>query len=86
MAKNQHSPTLPPLSEDVILSHKEAAARMGIASQTLYNLRGRHEGPCYIRLGRKPVYRLSDIEAYLNARRIETRRAFGLPDDPGQQV
>jgi predicted DNA-binding transcriptional regulator AlpA len=58
--------------EDRVLSEKEAARYLNLARQTLSNLRFKKEGPPYIRLLPGRIgYKLSDLEAYLAARRID---------------
>jgi uncharacterized protein YjcR len=54
-----------------LLSTAEAAARLGIATQTLRAWRGRGTSPKYIRYGHvraRAMYRVADIEAWLRER------------------
>jgi predicted DNA-binding transcriptional regulator AlpA len=44
----------------------EAAAHVGIASSTLVKLRMIGEGPSYIKIGRRVVYDLSDVDEWLS--------------------
>jgi hypothetical protein len=46
---------------------KAAAAHLGICPRTLDNWRSQSRGPRYIRVGRRVVYRLADLECYLDA-------------------
>ncbi len=48
----------------VHLTPKDLSARWHIATQTLDNWRWRGEGPRYLKIGGRVIYRLEDIEAY----------------------
>lgn len=55
----------------------EAAQYLGLSSAYLSASRltpPRTDGPPFVRLGRAVRYRLADLDAYLEARRVETRR------------
>jgi predicted DNA-binding transcriptional regulator AlpA len=53
-----------------ILLTREAAAHLRAAESTLEKWRIRGDGPPFIRIGpRKIAYRLSDLDAWLEARR-----------------
>ena len=54
-----------------VLNDVGAAAFLGLAVQSLRNARSRREGPPYIKMGRRIVYRVSDLEEYLNRHRID---------------
>ena len=49
----------------------EAAQRLGLHPRTLDNWRSQQRGPRYIRLGRRIVYRLSDLQSYMDKRVVE---------------
>ena len=51
-------------------SNEETAKILGIAKQTLHNLRHHRKGPNYYRIGRLIRYREEDIAEYLNNRRV----------------
>lgn len=53
-----------------VLNVQQAAAYLGLAPQSLYNMRFRGVGPAYHKLGSRTVYRVSDLELYLAERRI----------------
>ncbi len=58
----------PSLSE-VFLSTREAAERCGLQYQTLCSWRSTGRGgPRYLKLGRKVVYRESDLQAWIDSR------------------
>lgn len=67
-------PTTPPL----VLDTKAAARHLGLAASTLSKLRLSGEGPAYAKLGRRCVYRRSDLEAFIAA---NLRRSTS---DPGR--
>lgn len=46
----------------------EVAEYLGVAVQTLYNMRARSEGPRSTKVGGRVRYRWSDVDAYLDAR------------------
>ncbi len=48
----------------VHLRPEDLSARWHIATRTLDNWRWRGEGPRYLKIGGRVVYRLEDIEAY----------------------
>jgi predicted site-specific integrase-resolvase len=53
-----------------LLTHNEAAQALNIAAQTLYNWRHARKGPDYVMIGSKPMYRITDIDDYINSNRI----------------
>ena len=54
---------------------KGAAKRLKVAEQTLANWRHLRKGPAYIKMsGGKIIYREADLDAYLNARRIDPEK------------
>ena len=50
---------------------RNAAKRLNIAEQTLANWRHLRKGPAYIRIGRKIIYRETDLVAFENKHRID---------------
>ncbi|WP_146908820.1 helix-turn-helix transcriptional regulator [Arenimonas daejeonensis] len=58
------------------LSEREAAAYLGVGSErTLQDWRHRKIGPVYSKLGRRVVYDLADLDAFLAAGRVEPKAA-----------
>ena len=53
-----------------VLNVSQAATYLGLAPQSLHNMRFRGVGPAYHKLGSRVVYRISDLELYLMERRI----------------
>lgn len=49
---------------DIHLTTEELAARWQVHPRTLANLRTRGEGCRYLKLGRRVLYRVADIEAF----------------------
>jgi predicted DNA-binding transcriptional regulator AlpA len=47
------------------LNEQELAERLGISRKTLQKWRSLGIGPAYLKLGAKVVYRVEDIEAYI---------------------
>lgn len=55
-----------------LLNTRQAAEYIGYKNpQTLVNQRAKRVGPNYIKIGRRIVYDLRDLEAYLDARRVK---------------
>jgi len=51
-------------------NHKEAAAYLGIAQQTLYNWRNQRRGADYLRIGSKIIYLKSDLDKFIESHKI----------------
>lgn len=47
------------------LTPKEVSEQYGVPGGSLANLRWRKEGPRYYRVGRRILYKVSDVEAWL---------------------
>ena len=52
------------------LNAREAAAYLGVAYQSLCNMRHQRRGPAYIKVGRKVVYNIADLDSYLDNNRV----------------
>lgn len=53
-------------TELALLDEKEAAARLCLSVSTLRNWRAQHEGPKYVKLGRRSIrYQQSDLTAFV---------------------
>ena len=59
---------------EVCLSQIELAARWKISHRTLERWRWAQEGPRYLKIGGRVVYRLSDVEAF-------ERKVQSVPDE-----
>jgi predicted DNA-binding transcriptional regulator AlpA len=51
-----------------VISAKAAARFVGLSASTLAKLRLNGNGPAYCKLGRRVVYRVSDLESWLESR------------------
>lgn len=54
---------------------KEAAHFVGIAPKTLRNLRNSGGGPLFINAGRRILYEVADLEAWLGQRKFSSTAA-----------
>lgn len=52
------------------LSEREAAGHLGISIRTLQDWRQRRTGPAYSKVGRRVVYDVLDLDAFLAAGRV----------------
>jgi len=59
---------------EVCVNQKELAARWKISHRTLERWRWVQEGPRYLKIGGRVVYRLSDVEAF-------ERKVQSAPDE-----
>jgi predicted DNA-binding transcriptional regulator AlpA len=66
---------------DEAMDVQAAACFTGIAVATLAKMRCMGGGPLFVKLGRRVVYRRSDVIAWLNARRVRntTEAAQSVP-------
>lgn len=55
---------------------KEAAGVVGLSPATLNTLRSRGGGPPFYKLGRRVVYRVADLRAWLDSKQV-TSTAMG---------
>ncbi len=60
-----------------LLTGQEAAAYLGLSEQTLRIHRIRGGGVRFVKVGRLVRYRISDLEAYLDARTFENTSQIG---------
>lgn len=54
-----------------VFNDVRAARYLGLAPQTLRNMRHYGKGPVYHKLGSRVVYKICDLEKYLAERRID---------------
>ncbi len=66
------------MTENMTLNHNQAAEYLGVAAQTLYNWRHETRGPDYVKMGRKIVYRLSDLDHFIESQKISLRKELGV--------
>lgn len=55
-----------------VLDSPRAAEYLSVTEQYLRRLRHEGKGPRYAKLGRRAVYRVEDLEAYVNDRLVST--------------
>ncbi|MGV9672467.1 MULTISPECIES: helix-turn-helix transcriptional regulator [unclassified Gordonia (in: high G+C Gram-positive bacteria)] len=48
-----------------LLNTKQAAEYVGLAFQTMSNMRWRGDGPAYVKMGRTVRYRRADLDAWV---------------------
>lgn len=65
---NDPASVLPHSNTSTLLSADATAAFLGVQVRTLANWRVQGRGPKYVRIGRRPFYRNSDIEGWLEER------------------
>ena len=58
--------------EDQFLNQARLATRWQISPRTLERWRWSGEGPAFVKIGGRVVYRLEDVEAYEAGRRCES--------------
>jgi hypothetical protein len=56
-----------------MLSTKELAERWKMTPDALKQMRYLRQGPVFVRIGTRVLYRLEDVEAYEKANRVPTR-------------
>jgi hypothetical protein len=59
------------LEKTNMLNETGASLFLGVAKQTMANWRSQRRGPVYHKLSRRVVYRLSDLEDFIQSCRIE---------------
>ena len=64
------------MQSKLCLTQKELARRWAISHRTLERWRWTGEGPDYLKLGGRVVYRLQDVEAYENTQRFESTAQY----------
>lgn len=58
-----------------LLTPDQAGAYLRTHPRTLANWRVRGEGPTFCRIGRRPFYRLAELNAYIEGRQFSHRAA-----------
>lgn len=53
----------------------------GLGLSTLRNYRPLRKGPPYVKVGRAVLYERSDVFAWLNAQKIQTKDSMGMKND-----
>jgi predicted DNA-binding transcriptional regulator AlpA len=60
-----------------LLDAQKAAAWTGLSTSTLAKLRLSGNGPTYAKLGRRVVYRIDDLQAWIEAHRFKSTSEYG---------
>jgi predicted DNA-binding transcriptional regulator AlpA len=60
-----------------LLDAQKAADWTGLSTSTLAKLRLSGNGPTYAKLGRRVVYRIDDLEAWIEAHRFKSTSEYG---------
>jgi predicted DNA-binding transcriptional regulator AlpA len=68
-ALSEHAPTSAARGEATYLNGMDAGTRLGLSPETLYAWRREGKGPPYIRLGRRIMYKVADLDAWMAANR-----------------
>ena len=55
-----------------VVDVREAARRLGVSKSHLDKMRMQRSGPRYSKLGHRVVYRLADLEAWLDNSSVQT--------------
>jgi excisionase family DNA binding protein len=70
-----NTPTVQPTApHHTVVDTMGAAEYVGLHPRTLENWRSQGRGLRYLRVGRRIVYRIADLEAYLESRVVEPSR------------
>jgi len=60
----------------LVLNAGQAAKRLGLSASTLAKMRLYGTGPAYSKLGRRVVYRLEDLEAWVAANQYHSTSEY----------
>jgi predicted DNA-binding transcriptional regulator AlpA len=60
----------------LVLNAEQVAQRLGLSISTLAKMRLYGTGPAYSKLGRRVVYRLEDLEAWITANRYQSTSEY----------
>lgn len=64
------------MNQTMVVNESEAAQFLGLKRQTLANWRG-VKGPKYVKVGGRIVYKISDLEDFLNRNTIDPEARQG---------
>jgi predicted DNA-binding transcriptional regulator AlpA len=66
------------MAVDELLTIEQTAQVLGVSPKTLHNKRSQGRGPLSFRVGKRIMYRRSDLDAYLESARVATLRGGEL--------
>jgi predicted DNA-binding transcriptional regulator AlpA len=72
MLKAGEGPVSPTPAAPTINEH-EASRYCGLSRDYLRKARARNRGPAFLKIGKAVRYRISDLDAWLSAKRVSTR-------------
>lgn len=55
----------------VVVDEKQAASYLDVSVKTLQARRAAHKAPAFLKIGRSVRYRLTDLDAFLAAHRVD---------------
>jgi predicted DNA-binding transcriptional regulator AlpA len=64
-------------TNSALLNAQKAADWTGLSTSTLAKLRLTGNGPTYSKLGRRVVYRVGDLDAWIEAHRFKSTSEYG---------
>ena len=64
---------------DELLSEDEVAARLKVARGTLRTWRNRGQGPAFVKAGDLLRYRVADVQAWVESRRVVPSQKVATP-------
>lgn len=64
---------------DELVSEQELAAWLKVSPHTLRTWRNRNQGPAFVRAGSLYRYRVADVQAWLDARKVEPGKSGAVP-------
>ena len=67
---------------DRLLDKTEVSEHLGVGESTLAKWRGRGIGPPFLKIGKRIVYRMSDLEKWLDTRLKYSTRGYGQTLSP----
>ena len=65
----------------LVIDATESAGRLGLSTSTLAKMRLYGTGPAYSKLGRRVVYKLEDLEAWITANRFQSTSEYPAKRD-----
>lgn len=65
------------MEKQQVLDEKQAADYVGLSVRTLQSRRFNSLTPAFLKLGRSVRYRLTDLDAFLEAHRVDPARGYG---------
>jgi len=65
----------------LVLNSKQVAPLLGLSVSTLAKKRLSGDGPAFSKLGRRVVYRVNDLEAWIGAHRFQSTSEYSVKRD-----